>query len=67
MDYDPPGWADVVAERTGELLAIFRGLGARHVAGPARLAGHGVHAGISYSISGAGPALVLLPFFLAPS
>lgn len=66
-DYDPPGWADVVAERTGELLAIFRGLGARHGAGPGRVVGQGVHAGISYSISGTGPALVLLPFFLAPS
>lgn len=66
-DYDPPGWADVVAERTGEILAIFRGLGARHGATPAQVAGQGTHAGISYSISGTGPALVLLPFFLAPS
>ena len=27
----------------------------------------GVHAGISYRIEGTGPALMLLPFFLAPS
>ena len=33
----------------------------------ASVAGEGAHAGITYRIRGAGPALVLLPFFLAPS
>src|SRR5690606_184231 len=37
-------------------------------ASPPRVtAGNGSHAGISYRISGSGPALVLMPLFLAPS
>src|SRR4029453_17555207 len=34
---------------------------------PTNSSREGVHAGISYRIEGAGPALMLLPFFLAPS
>ena len=66
-DYDPPGWADVAAERTTELIAQLREICARHPAGPARISGTGECAGITYSITGTGPALVLFPFFLAPS
>ena len=66
--YDAPGWADVVADRTGELVGLMTGFLSRHEAtvlsGPVRT---GSHSGISYRIQGSGPALVLFPFFLAPS
>lgn len=66
--YDAPGWADVVADRGDALIGHFTRFLGRHAAttlsGPPRT---GTHAGISYRIQGAGPALVLLPFFLAPS
>lgn len=65
-DYDAHGWDDVVTDRTKEIVAGILDLAGR--ASVARLsAGEGAHAGISYGISGSGPALVLLPFFLAPS
>lgn len=63
--YAAPGWADVVAERTADILHVFDSLpGLPAVNLPAQT---GMHAGISYRIEGAGPPLVLLPFFLAPS
>jgi SAM-dependent methyltransferase len=63
--YDAPGWADVVADRTAEIVAAFNALPPlQPVALPA---GSGEHAGITYTIQGSGPPLVLLPFFLAPS
>ena len=63
--YDAPGWADVVAERTGEIVEVLSGLPPLP---PAALpAGARSHAGISYTVAGSGPPLVLLPFFLAPS
>ena len=66
--YDAPGWADVVADRTDEIARAMTGfldrLQADVPAGPAR---EGVHAGISWRMAGSGPALILLPFFLAPS
>jgi SAM-dependent methyltransferase len=66
--YDAPGWADVVADRTDEIVREMTGfLGKQRADIPAHAAGEGVHAGISYRIEGSGPALVLLPFFLAPS
>ncbi|HKM70502.1 MAG TPA: methyltransferase domain-containing protein [Stellaceae bacterium] len=73
--YEAPGsWSDAVAERTEEIaermIAFLGRLGANgcsadvpHSAAPAE----GTHAGISYRVEGAGPALILLPFFLAPS
>ena len=72
--YDAPGWADVVADRGAE-IALFMvghldGAAAQGVSGgPPAVAAprQGSHAGITYRIEGAGPALVLLPFFLAPS
>jgi SAM-dependent methyltransferase len=64
-NYDAPGWADVVADRTAEILAVLTGLPA--LAPVALRQGAGVHAGITYAIHGSGPPLVLLPFFLAPS
>ena len=65
-DYEAPGWADVVADRATTIAAALREMAARspatELSGPAR---SGAHAGISYQICGQGPALVLLPFFLA--
>jgi len=66
--YDAPGWADVAADRTGELAGhMIRFLAARKVDAPQPGFRQGSHAGLSWRIEGAGPALVLLPFFLAPS
>lgn len=66
--YDAPGWADVVADRTDEIVQEMTGFLTRLKAdAPSSPSREGVHAGISYRIEGAGPALVLLPFFLAPS
>ncbi len=66
--YDAPGWADVVAERTDEIAHELTGFLARRKADtPSGASREGMHAGISYRIVGSGPALVLLPFFLAPS
>jgi SAM-dependent methyltransferase len=65
-DYDAPGWADVVADRIVAITEALRGL-----SGDAtvldREPGSGLHAGITYQVHGKGPALLLLPFFLAPS
>jgi SAM-dependent methyltransferase len=65
-DYDAPGWADVVADRTGAITEAARGL-----SGDATVLdmapGSGLHAGITYQVHGKGPALLLLPFFLGPS
>jgi SAM-dependent methyltransferase len=66
--YDAPGWADVVADRTDEIVREMTGfLAARKADVPAHASREGRHAGISWRIEGSGPALILLPFFLAPS
>jgi SAM-dependent methyltransferase len=66
--YDAPGWADVVADRTDEIArAMSDFLGRLEADAPASPSREGTHAGISYRLVGSGPALVLLPFFLAPS
>ena len=65
--YEAQGWADVAAERTGELVEAMTGFLRSHPADVPRASGDGSHAGISYRIEGNGPALVLLPFFLAAS
>jgi ubiquinone/menaquinone biosynthesis C-methylase UbiE len=63
--YDAPGWADVVADRTPEILDILSGLPPLP---PVSLPqASGTVAGINYTVQGEGPPLVLLPFFLAPS
>ncbi|MCX7364527.1 MAG: methyltransferase domain-containing protein [Alphaproteobacteria bacterium] len=67
-DYDAPGWADVVADRTDDIAGEMTGfLGTLTATPPTSASREGTHAGISYRIEGSGPALVLLPFFLAPS
>ena len=68
--YEAPGsWSDAVAERTEEIAErMIAFLGGRHADEPRSVAPvEGTHAGISYRVEGAGPALILLPFFLAPS
>ncbi|MEZ5852548.1 MAG: methyltransferase domain-containing protein [Hyphomicrobiaceae bacterium] len=73
-DYETTGWADVAKERGDELArallahvadAAAHGMAASTL--PAGAPRTGTHAGISYRIDGAGPALVLMPFFLAAS
>jgi SAM-dependent methyltransferase len=65
-DYEAPGWADVVADRTDVIVDAMRGLTGTATV-PDLKPGPGVHAGITYQVHGHGPALMLLPFFLAPS
>ncbi|HZX83365.1 MAG TPA: methyltransferase domain-containing protein [Reyranella sp.] len=66
--YDAPGWADVVADRTDEIVRAMSGFLGKFGADVATsMSRQGVHAGITYRIDGSGPALMLLPFFLAPS
>ena len=65
--YEAEGWADVAAERGGELVEAMAGFLGGHAADVPELSGEGSHAGISYRIEGSGPVLLLLPFFLAAS
>jgi SAM-dependent methyltransferase len=71
-DYEVRAWSDVAAERTDELGGAMLEFLARMTtpASPGVVPlreGEGEIAGISYRIRGAGPPLVLLPMFLAPS
>jgi SAM-dependent methyltransferase len=68
--YEAAGsWADAVADRTAEIarrmIDFLGGIGGAGI--PQAGACEGSHAGITYRILGTGPALLLLPFFLAPS
>ena len=66
--YEAQGWSDVAADRAAELTGrVTRFLARLSADAPRAPAAEGVHAGISYRIEGSGPALLLLPFFLAPS
>lgn len=66
--YEALGWSDVAADRGAEISATMTGfLGQLGADVPRPPASEGSHAGISYRIEGHGPALLLLPFFLAPS
>jgi SAM-dependent methyltransferase len=68
--YEAPGsWSDAVAERTDEIaIRMIAFLGERSADAPrSPVAAEGAHAGISYRVEGSGPAMILLPFFLAPS
>ena len=65
-DYDAPGWADAVSDRTEEIVGAMTGFLSRFQASvPAQQ--QGTFEGIGYRMSGTGPALVLMPFFLAPT
>jgi SAM-dependent methyltransferase len=67
-DYDALGWSDVVADRTSEIAnRIVAFLHGRSADTPKPVSTQGAHAGINYRVEGSGPALFLLPFFLAPS
>jgi ubiquinone/menaquinone biosynthesis C-methylase UbiE len=66
--YEALGWSDVAADRTAEISASMQGFLQGFAADMPRLpASEGSRAGISYRVEGSGPALLLLPFFLAPS
>jgi len=66
--YEALGWSDVGADRGAEIAAAMTGFLQRYTAEvPRAPATEGNHAGISYRMEGQGPALLLLPFFLAPS
>jgi SAM-dependent methyltransferase len=72
--YRAPGsWADAIADRGDEITpAIIDFLGrvantGHRAEAPRPVDPEGSHAGITYRVRGSGPALVLLPFFLAPS
>jgi ubiquinone/menaquinone biosynthesis C-methylase UbiE len=71
-DYALVGWTDMVAERTDEIgSAMLRFLAQHSPPAEAKTVSpadeRGEIAGISYHMRGAGPPLVLLPLFLAPS
>ena len=68
--YSAPGsWSDAVAERADPIVEQMIAFLERRRADVPRSAAprEGSHAGITYRVEGAGPALILLPFFLAPS
>ncbi len=67
-NYEALGWSDVVQDCAPEIAGRMTGFLQRLTAdAPPPPAREGSHAGISYRIEGSGPALLLLPFFLAPS
>ena len=71
-DYFSPMWADVMADRTGEVTAAMSEfLSLREKESPlppVRLPrGEGEEAGISYTVRGSGPPLLLFPLGLAAS
>lgn len=66
--YQAQGWADVVADRGEEIAARMSDFLGRLGADVPRIgATEGTVAGITWHRQGDGPALLLLPFFLAPS
>lgn len=66
--YEAQGWADTAGDRTGDLLEAMLGfLGSHPADAPKARATEGEHEGITYRIEGSGPALILMPFFLAAS
>lgn len=67
--YATTGWSDLAKDRTVEVVqSISEHLSHFEASVPRQTAeGAGVHAGITYHITGRGPALILMPFFLAAS
>jgi ubiquinone/menaquinone biosynthesis C-methylase UbiE len=71
--YEAAGWSDVVADRADEVTRVMTGFLGAHQPSVGVRAGRsavasGEHAGLTWRLSGgAGPPLLLLPFFLAPS
>jgi ubiquinone/menaquinone biosynthesis C-methylase UbiE len=73
--YEAAGWSDVVADRANEVARVMTGFLGEHLSSVGVRAGginstvsSGEYAGLTWRLSGgAGPPLLLLPFFLAPS
>jgi SAM-dependent methyltransferase len=69
--YEAAGWSDVVADRPQEVADVMDRFFARADQNGARMVSpigaSGDHAGLTWRVDGAGPPLILLPFFLAPS
>jgi ubiquinone/menaquinone biosynthesis C-methylase UbiE len=65
--YEAQGWADTAKDCTGELVAAMTGFLGSRAADVPKASGAGQHQGITYRIEGSGPALILMPFFLAAS
>jgi ubiquinone/menaquinone biosynthesis C-methylase UbiE len=73
--YEAAGWSDVVADRASEVARVMTGfLGEQlsnagvRAGGSSSTVSSGEYAGLTWRLSGgAGPPLLLLPFFLAPS
>ncbi len=73
--YEAAGWSDVVADRaeqvTSAMAAFLESVTASCKVSTPPSDGsrpiNGEHAGLTFDMRGAGPALLLLPFFLAPS
>jgi SAM-dependent methyltransferase len=65
--YEAQGWADTAADCPAELVAAITEFLGRHSADTRQIGGAGEHVGITYRIEGSGPALLLMPFFLAAS
>jgi SAM-dependent methyltransferase len=67
-NYDVRGWSDVVADRADAIVDRILGFLSRCSAdNPALPSREGMHADISYKVQGRGPALVLLPYYFAPT
>ncbi|HEY8872614.1 MAG TPA: hypothetical protein VIM52_06260, partial [Stellaceae bacterium] len=67
-NYEALGWSDVVHDCSAEIAGRMTGFLQRFTAdAPPAPPSEGSHAGVTYRIEGSGPALLLLPFFLAPS
>ncbi len=68
-DYEAHGWSDAVSDNTVRIAGLMCAFLARAPADspPRKLGADGSHAGLTYKITGKGPALLLFPFFLAPS
>lgn len=68
-DYFVAGWTDIAPDRADAIVeattAFLSGIGGATVLTPRERRGE--IAGITYRIEGSGPALVLMPLFLAPS
>jgi len=69
QNYNAAAWSDVVADREGEVAGAMLAFlaDAPGVPAAAIASRSGAHAGLTYRIEGAGPPLILLPFFLAPA
>ena len=67
-NYEAHGWSDTVADNLAEVSGRMVSFLGRFAADPPRaVVAEGSHAGIAYRVEGTGPALILAPFFLAPT